>query len=126
MPLTRDNLDHMASHHYASGRRRKRAFAEPVILQGCCHRHVGTRVTHDPWMLRIEIRCAECGLFVADVATTGGVARPPFKTIDCPACGPTMPVWPTYWFRTGLLELECFGCGNVFMAIPVQGETEEN
>lgn len=126
MPLTRDHLDHMASHHHATGRRRRRAFKGPVILQGNCHRHVGTLVEFDPVTMQVVLSCHECDAFIADVATTGGASLPTWAPIACPKCGPATPVWPTYWFRTGLLELACFGCGNIFMAIPVHGDTEEN
>jgi hypothetical protein len=126
VPLTREDLDHMASHHCDTGRRRRRAFKEPVVLQGRCHDHVGTRVHYDPMSLVVVIHCHACDRFIIDVATTGTAALPAFRPIRCGACGPMTPVWPRYWYRTGLRELECFACGDVFASIPVQGESEEN
>jgi hypothetical protein len=118
LPLDRDRLDFIASHHHATGRRRKRPFAGTAILQGCCHDNVGTRVHFDPTTHRAEIRCHECGLFVADVAIVGKLPAA-WEPIECPDCPPMTAVWPSYGYRTGILELECLECGTVVASLGV-------
>jgi hypothetical protein len=106
MPLTREKLDHMAAHDYATGRLRVDPKAEPVVLLSCCHADAPAVCWLDPTGLVLILACSECLMPIADVA----LAARPKRPLTCPESGEDE-VWASYRHATSKLRLECAGCG---------------
>jgi ribosomal protein S27E len=105
MPLTRENLDHMASTVFDTGLPRPDPKAEPIVLQSRCHTNAPAVCWLDPTGLVLTLACSDCLRMIATVA----LAWPSRSVLHCRECGDDA-VWASYRHASGRMRIECAGC----------------